>query len=768
MKNLYETLEMISIQNQVKQFCASSLGKKKIDDVHVFDDIEDLELALSQVKEAMESINQQGPLSLGGFYDISLLIEKAKRDGVLLGNELLQISLQIECVIHVQNYFSSSEIEYQSLRDLKDGLECPHHVYDEIQRCILPDGSMNDHASQDLFITRRNIEKIQTRIRQKMESYVKNSQDMLSLDNMTTKNDRFVLPVKSGYKSHFDGLVHAHSATGQTLYIEPQEVVLMNNELDDLRIIEKEEVNRILYQLSQLVKKYYYQFFYNLEILAELDFIFSKAMYGYQHHCCIPAIGQTKNIYLKEARHPLIDDKKVVANDIIMDGHKMLLISGSNTGGKTVALKTIGLLSMMALCGFPVTCLEMNIPMFDDIYVDLGDEQSIEQSLSTFSSHMKRIIDIIHQSTDRSLIILDELGSGTDPQEGQCLAQAILSYLLEKECYVFASTHFGKLKTFAKENPKILLASVSFDLELMKPTYRLLLDSISPSYAIEIAELLGLDHHIITHAQYLKEESLSEHEKLMEQLSKKEEELIMKEEKLNHLMSENDELHKKYQKQMNHLEHQKQMIVHQAKVEANQIIDQAKKDIQVVMKRINEQTLKPHEIIQAKHDLEGLTYVEDNQRPKQEHILKVGDRVKILKMNREGDIIDILNQHMILVSVSGLSVKLHEDEVAFLHSQLKPKKVKKAGLSKSKVKKIGTYEINVIGKRYEEAMELVDKFLDDALVLGYPHVRIVHGMGTGVLRKGIRKMLDKNKNVVSYRDGGPNEGGLGATLVYFE
>ena len=769
MKSNNEILEMNIIQKQVKSFCASTLGQKRVDSFSLFDDLEDLTEALNKVDEAMKYISIQGRMPLGGLTDVSMLLEKANRDGTLIGEELLKIANHLECISNVKNYISASEIKTYYLQELSDGLVGNEHLLHEIKRCLLPDGSVSDTASETLRLIRKKIQQTQVNIRNKMESLVKESKDLLSIDAITTKNDRLVLPVKSGYKNQFGGLIHATSATGQTTYIEPEAVMMMNNQLGELQIAEQEEVNRILYALSQLVKGHYYHFHFNLEILEELDFIFAKAQYGYYHQCCIPTIIENgQDIVLKQARHPLIDPHDVVANDVILKGHRMLLISGSNTGGKTVALKTIGLLSYMALCGMPVPCLEMTIPLFDNIYVDLGDEQSIEQSLSTFSSHMKKIIDILSQVSNQSLVILDEIGSGTDPQEGESLAQAILSQLLESGAFVFASTHYGRLKTFAKEDERIMLASVHFDLEAMRPTYRLKLDSVGQSYAIEIAALLGLDQDIVNHAQQLKIESMSEHEKLMEELAKKEEQLSLKEEELTHLLESNRKLEKQYNHEIHQLNQQKEKFIQNAKDEANHLIAEAKENIDFIVQTMKASSFKQHEIIQAKHDLDELEFIDENIQQKQDHDLKVGDHVKIIKMNREGDIVEKLHNHMIMVSIAGLNVKLHEDEVTYLHPQTKVKTVKKASMKKSSVKKTGSYEINIIGKRYEEAMAMIDKFLDDAIVLGYPHVRIIHGMGTGVLRKGVRKMLEKNKHVVSYRDGGPNEGGLGATLVYFE
>ena len=505
MKTIYETLEMNKIQEQLLHYCASTLGKNKIQSLQMFDDEEELQEALDKVEEAMQFVERLGRLPLGGLADVTSSLKKANRDGILTGEELLLIQAHLECVMHVQNYFQNSEITVRFLKDLYEGLVDQPHLRDEIARCIASDGTINDHASPQLLHIRRQIKNLQSQMRSRMEHLVKESRDYLSIDQITTRNNRLVLPVQSNHKNQIQGLIHAQSATGQTVYIEPAEVVGMNNQISLYEAQEKEEIRRVLFQLSQLVKNHYYHFHFNLELLAELDFIFAKAQFGVLYHCVRPVIQKDGNeLSLLEARHPCIDQDKVVANDIILKNHRVLLITGSNTGGKTVTLKTAGLLSFMAICGLPVPAREATIPLFDQIYVDLGDEQSIEQSLSTFSSHMMKMIDILHKATSSSLVILDEIGSGTDPQEGESLAQAILSRFIDIHSFVLTSTHYGRLKTFASEHSEILMAAVGFDLQAMKPTYHLQLESIGQSYAIEIAELLGLDHEIIQKLEKLK------------------------------------------------------------------------------------------------------------------------------------------------------------------------------------------------------------------------------------------------------------------------
>ncbi len=769
MKTLYELLEMNEIQNQIKGFCASTLGKNKVDSFQIIRDQEELEEEFIKVDEAMKLIQAQGRVPLGGLSDLSMSLKKANRDGMLLPEELLMVMSHLECVSSVRHYICDSELAVDVLNELASGLVENKSLHDDIQRCVLPDGTISDGASSTLSGIRKRIRSMQLQIRHKMESYVKDAKDYLSIDQMTTKNDRLVLPVKTGYKGHFNGLVHAQSATGQTTYIEPESVVLMNNQLNDLHVEEKAEIERILFELSARVKENYYHFFFNLQILEELDFIFARGQYGVIHNCCIPTLTcEGGELVLKEARHPLIDEEKVIPNDIAFQNHKMVLITGSNTGGKTVTMKTTGLLSLMALSAIPIPCVKAVVPMFDEIYVDLGDEQSIEQSLSTFSSHMKKIIYILEHASSSSLVLIDEIGSGTDPQEGESIAEAVLNKFLDIGCNIMVSTHYGKLKTFASERNDILLASVSFDLETMRPTYKLKLESVGQSYAIEIAKMLGMSDEIIEQAKAIKESSMSEHEKLLEELQKQKDLLDQKQEELDQIILETRKQHKQYQHQIHQISQQKDKIIKEAHEQSNQLIQEAKEKIDKVVESMSATSMKPHIALQAKRDLDDLRYVEKEEIIKQDHVLKVGDHVKLIKMNREGDIVEILKNHMVMVSLSGLNIKVHEDEVSFMHGPSKPQKVKKTSMKKANVRKTGSYEINIIGKRYEEAMAMVDKFLDDALVLGYPHVRIVHGMGTGVLRKGVRKMLEKNKHVVSYRDGGPNEGGLGATLVYFE
>lgn len=766
MKDNYQTLEFAMIQEIIANSCVTDLAKKQAFALSAFTDEEDLHEELKRTDEAMTIHRLLGRLPLSPMSDITRSLKKAQMDGVLQCEELYEINHILNNVVSLKQYFSSYEGDIAALKDQVEGLTGDDSLSQEILRCIMPDMSVSDHASEALYRIRKQMRSLEMHIRSSMEGYLKNAGDALSLDSLSTKNDRLVLAVKSSHKGEFKGLIHSTSASGQTFFIEPENVVVMNNELNELKSDEQEEINRILLMLSQRVKQDHYILKFDQELLSQIDFLFGKARFGCDYDGVIPEVTDTFVLSLKQARHPLIDQQSVIANDIVLDKN-MLLITGSNTGGKTVAMKTAGLLSLMALSGLPVPAVSAHVPFFDEIYVDVGDEQSIEQSLSTYSSHMKRQIAITREAGSRSLVLIDEIGSGTDPQEGAALAKAIIEALLKKKCMIIASTHYGELKTFGKSHEEIALASVGFDMETMKPTYQLKLNSVGSSYAFEIARSLGLDEAIIDRGLAYKEESISAEEKLMEKLTKQEEELNDRQAELETLLMENKRNEERLERRLAQAEKQKQQILDDAQEKANNLLEESKQMIQAIaddMRKNGE--IKDHHIIEAKHELDQLKILKEEDKKIQEHIFETGDHVRVDAMNREGDVVEILKNHQLLISINGMNVKLKDHEITFMHPLTKQKKKKTS--TRSAVKKTGSYEVNVIGMRYQEAMDTVDKFLDDAVVMGYPSVRIIHGMGTGVLRNGIRKMLDRNKFVSSYRDGGPNEGGLGATLVYFE
>ena len=759
-------LEFSKILDQVAMYAHSSLATKRVLDLTAYKDLDELHDEIKRTNEAMDIARLLGRLPIDAMDDISGAIKLAKTDAILSPEELYAIYHVLDNVSHLKSYFASYEGEIVALRDYATTLEGDEHLKSEIERCILPDFSIADDASAALLKIRKSMRSLTSSIRKTMESYLKTSGDALSLDNLTSRNDRLVLAVKSDHRSEIKGLVHATSASGQTFYIEPERVVTMNNELNDLRADEQEEIRRILKTLSRYVKRIAISLSYDLELVTVLDFIFAKAEYGNFIDGMMPDVVQNGNLSLHQARHPLIDPEKVVANDIILK-QKVLMITGSNTGGKTVTLKTAGLLSLMAEAGLPVSATKATIPFFDEIYVDMGDDQSIAESLSTYSSHVKKQIQYLHLASKHSLVLIDEIGSGTDPQEGSALAKAMIDAFIQKGCTLIITTHYGSLKNYGQAHDDIALASVGFNIETMKPTYKLKLDTIGSSYAFEIAENLGMDEAIIKKALAYQQEDENETERLAKKLAIKEAELSEKEEYLTKTLAQAQADKQSYEKKLAGIERQREATLEQAKKASNALLDDAKKMIDEIVKEVREKdNIKDHEVLNAKHMLDDLKHEKKQKVKVQNHTFVVGDHVKIDSMNREGDISEVLKNHQVTVLVSGLAIKLKDTDITFLHPKTKVQKVKSGG--RPKMKKTGHYEVNIIGMRYQEAMDTVDKFIDDAIVLGYPSVRIVHGMGTGVLRNGVRKMLKTNKNVKAFRDGGPNEGGLGATVVDLE
>lgn len=759
-------LEFSKILDQVAMYAHSSLATKRVLDLTAYKDLDELHDEIKRTNEAMDIARLLGRLPINAMDDISGAIKLAKTDAILSPEELYAIYHVLDNVSHLKSYFASYEGEIVALRDYVTTLEGDEHLKSEIERCILPDFSIADDASAALLKIRKSMRSLTSSIRKTMESYLKTSGDALSLDNLTSRNDRLVLAVKSDHRSEIKGLVHATSASGQTFYIEPERVVTMNNELNDLRADEQEEIRRILKTLSRYVKRIAISLSYDLELVTVLDFIFAKAEYGNFIDGMMPDVVQNGNLSLHQARHPLIDPEKVVANDIILK-QKVLMITGSNTGGKTVTLKTAGLLSLMAEAGLPVSATKATIPFFDEIYVDMGDDQSIAESLSTYSSHVKKQIQYLHLASKHSLVLIDEIGSGTDPQEGSALAKAMIDAFIQKGCTLIITTHYGSLKNYGQAHDDIALASVGFNIETMKPTYKLKLDTIGSSYAFEIAENLGMDEAIIKKALAYQQEDENETERLAKKLAIKEAELSEKEEYLTKTLAQAQADKQSYEKKLAGIEKQREATLEQAKKASNALLDDAKKMIDEIVKEVREKdNIKDHEVLNAKHMLDDLKHEKKQKVKVQNHTFVVGDHVKIDSMNREGDISEVLKNHQVTVLVSGLAIKLKDTDITFLHPKTKVQKVKSGG--RPKMKKTGHYEVNIIGMRYQEAMDTVDKFIDDAIVLGYPSVRIIHGMGTGVLRNGVRKMLKTNKNVKAFRDGGPNEGGLGATVVDLE
>ncbi len=521
MKDINQTLEFDAIIKKILPYSVSNCARERIMKLEIESSLASLKQKQADCQQAMEMIRHFDYLPLQPFDTIDLYLQKASKGGILFGEDFLAIMRVLSNGRVIETYVQQ-ELPSCGLVTYMKQFEYLKELYRTLETCIDTNGQIQDGASASLRKIRQEKRKTEAAIRSKMIQLQKQYKEYLTGEPITSRQEHFVLPVKVAYKNRVPGTIHAFSASGQTIFIEPSAILSYYQQMVQLEESEKREIQAILLRLSNLIRDHHTVLSNNEKIAVDLDEIFAKARYGISISGCMPNVSeQYDQLQLKEARHPLIDPEKVVSNTIVLEqGKRIVLISGSNTGGKTVILKTVGLLSAMALMGLPIPCYEATVPFFDTIFVDLGDEQSIAQSLSTFSSHMQRLIVMTKQVTDKSLLILDEIGSGTDPQEGQSIAQAILEYFYTKRAMIIASTHYAGLKQFAKEKDYVQVAAVAFDQESMQPTYHLLPGNVGQSYAIEIAKRLGLPESIVTSAMTIKKENLSQTDILLERLEK--------------------------------------------------------------------------------------------------------------------------------------------------------------------------------------------------------------------------------------------------------
>lgn len=754
-----DVLELETIKKSVSEYAHFSLGEKYILDLQPqFEELR-IQLGLKRTYEAMEILRLNGVPPFGGIHDIRKAVEAAKKNVLCNERELFHCALLMRGCVNVQKYLYECEGEKDSLLELCDSMTIDLNFCKKIEACISPHYEIYDDASSELKRIRRQILQTSADITGATAKFIQANGSKLTDTITTTRNDRVCVLVKASEKNTMKGFIHGESASGATAYVEPESLLLLNNKLQALRSSEQEEIKRILFACSQEVKKVGDGLIANCETLGLLDSIFAKALYGQAIKGCVAKLDET-NLYMKRARHPLIDPQKVIDNTYRLNDHRMLLITGSNTGGKTVTMKTIGLFVLMSYCGIPVSAEEVMVPKFDHVYVDIGDEQSIEQSLSTFSAHISKLAKIIEKANRHSLVILDELGSGTDPKEGEALAIAVLERLREIGCMVLASTHYSKLKTASSKWEDVLCSSVEFDMETMKPTYRYIEGISGQSNALSIASYFGLDDKILSRAKEIKEENESDEEKIMEDLNRLMNENLQKEEKLAQLLQEVNEREEKLAQQEEKWNVQKERILEEARQQASEIVEEAKTKSEEVIHELKESSnLKLHELLEIKRQLNDLEEIEEEQVS--EEVFNVNDSVLIKKYNYYGEVLEVKPKYL-MVLANGMKMKLSPSECT--HTQKKKGKKKEVTFT-NKTHSTVSLECNVIGERVVDALNIVDKYLDNALLRKLRNVRIVHGVGSGALRSAIWEYLKKNKAVESYRIGGEGEGGTGATVV---
>lgn len=778
MKQAIQILEFHKIKQTVESLCASSLGLKRVALLMPSTDEKQVEYTLNQSDEALKIILALGEAPLGGVSDITEPIKRAKISALLSANELLSISRLLYAVSQLKAFsdrLTDIKVEAPIFMSQVDNLVSLNRLQSAINDCIDETGSVLDSASPELRTIRRAIQATESRIKEKLNQVVAERRNKLTDGIVTIRNERYVVPVRAEAKNTFGGTVHDQSSSGNTYFIEPKEVVDLNNKLQEYHVEERREIERILRALTEEVKKFVDELSVNVDVLSEIDFMFAKGKYARLIHGIRPKMNQKGIIRLVGARHPLIDARTVVANDIeIGDEYTTIVITGPNTGGKTVTLKTVGLLTLMAQSGLLIPAhASSQLAIFDHVFADIGDEQSIEQSLSTFSSHMTNIVRIMERLTVNSLILFDELGAGTDPKEGASLAISILDYVKVRGARTIATSHYPELKAYAYECDDVINASVEFDIETLSPTYRLLVGVPGRSNAFEISKRLGLKEAILEAARTRVETTKTELTDLITKLEDRGLELDREIQGLQQQNQEVEQMRLDYERKIAKFEAEREKLLEQIKKEAFENIRQAKEEAEQIVadlrqaKKAADLTIKDHELTEKLTALKASEAKQAEQfkrKARNKAPLKPGDEVMVLSLNRQGELIEQTKNGEWMVQLGMMKVNIKADDLEYLRKSVKKKDTAKGKMIHKRRTDIGI-QLDLRGERYEDAMLRLDKYMDEVLLAGYQTVTIIHGHGTGALRQGVHKYLKQNKHVASFRFGGAGEGGTGATVV---
>ncbi len=760
----FEVLEIQKIQEQIHPLIMTEMGHFHLDEITFLTSKLALERQLSRQKAALDLTRQFGYPGFSGITNIEVALEHSMKQGTLSIEQLVAISRFSHGIKQLIDFGQAHRSALAALDDLFDSLFTNVAVAKEIDRCFSADFEVHDKASSTLAEIRKQLRLLEDKISKSSAYFLNKYAPQLVDDYTTLRNNRLVLPVKTSEKNNIRGIVHDQSASGQTTFIEPQELVDLNNQKQSLLVDEQVEILRICRELSQLVTPLAPAYLASMETAGILDSLFAKARWAAKYEGCVPELKES-GFELIDAKHPLLDQKTVVANTFRLNAPQhMILITGPNTGGKTVALKTIGVCLYLAQCGYPVLCEAASFAMHDAIFVDIGDHQSILESLSTFSSHLKNLKIILEAATPNSLVLLDELGSGTDPLEGESLAQAILENLYDRQTFTIATSHYNKLKQFAGDKPEIMSASVQFDLTTLSPTFKYLDTMSGQSYGLDIAMKLELDPAVIQRAKEIKEQAQSETLQLIEQLEKE----VAQQQVLNQKLEEKekalDKEKERYQKQLANFEAEKTSMLkafeNTQETRLQKILTQARRHLAEIR-----EIEKEPEVLEIIEDIKQLQ-VRPEAKETVAKDLKVGDLVKIIGTQQFGEVIE-LDRKEAAVDVRGLRMMVPLNQLA--HHQIKAKaktrKVKTRVSSSFTTTSSAGLELNLIGKRYEEAQAELLKFIDQMVISKRSLFRVIHGHGSGVLREMTHKVLKSHPAVDSYRLGQENEGGVGATVV---
>ena len=790
-QKVLRTLEYNKIVERLAEYAFGADTKERCLSLLPSTSLSEITNAQQQTKDAMNRSLKKGRLDCSGIKPLSSAIRRVEIGGTMNIEELLGLCKLLETARRVKAYGRKEreDIPSDSLSELFDGLEPLSPLCDEIRRCIISADEISDDASSNLKSIRRSIRSTGDRIHAQLNQMLNNQNVRNCLQDfvITMRNGRYCLPVKAEAKSQITGMVHDQSSSGSTLFIEPMAVVNLNNELKELSIKEQDEIAVILATLSAKAGEYIPAIETDYQILTELDFIFAKAAYALEYNGITPHFNTERKIRILKGRHPLLDAKKVVPIDISLGSDfDQLVITGPNTGGKTVSLKTVGLLTLMGQAGLPIPAGDRSeLAVFDDIFADIGDEQSIEQNLSTFSSHMTNIIHILKEANEHSLVLFDELCAGTDPTEGAALAVSILSYFHRRGIRTMATTHYSEIKIYALTTGGIENACCEFDVETLSPTYRLLIGIPGKSNAFAISKKLGLSDTLIEDARTRISSNEQNFEDLLSDLEASRITIEKEQAEINRYKSEITALKQQLKNKQEKLDESRDAILRKAKEEANQILQEAKDTADEAIRNFNKYgTTRPsiQEMEKQRTNIREKMAANEKKSSKEKETaiynpkvpkkLRIGDSVKVLSMNLTGTVHSLPNaKGDLFVQMGILRSQVNIKDLVLIEDAAPgSKKYAKTGAGKLKMSKSTSVstEINLIGKTVDEAIALLDKYLDDAYLAHLPSVRIVHGKGTGALRSAVQSHLKRQSYIKSFHLGEFGEGDAGVTIAEFK
>lgn len=790
-QKVLRTLEYNKIVERLAEYAFGADTKERCLSLLPSTSLSEITNAQQQTKDAMNRSLKKGRLDCSGIKPLSSAIRRVEIGGTMNIEELLGLCKLLETARRVKAYGRKEreDIPSDSLSEFFDGLEPLSPLCDEIRRCIISVDEISDDASSNLKSIRRSIRSTGDRIHAQLNQMLNNQNVRNCLQDfvITMRNGRYCLPVKAEAKSQITGMVHDQSSSGSTLFIEPMAVVNLNNELKELSIKEQDEIAVILATLSAKAGEYIPAIETDYQILTELDFIFAKAAYALEYNGITPHFNTERKIRILKGRHPLLDAKKVVPIDISLGSDfDQLVITGPNTGGKTVSLKTVGLLTLMGQAGLPIPAGDRSeLAVFDDIFADIGDEQSIEQNLSTFSSHMTNIIHILKEANEHSLVLFDELCAGTDPTEGAALAVSILSYFHSRGIRTMATTHYSEIKIYALTTGGIENACCEFDVETLSPTYRLLIGIPGKSNAFAISKKLGLSDTLIEDARTRISSNEQNFEDLLSDLEASRITIEKEQAEINRYKSEITALKQQLKNKQEKLDESRDAILRKAKEEANQILQEAKDTADEAIRNFNKYgTTRPsiQEMEKQRTNIREKMAANEKKSSKEKETaiynpkvpkkLRIGDSVKVLSMNLTGTVHSLPNaKGDLFVQMGILRSQVNIKDLVLIEDATPgSKKYAKTGAGKLKMSKSASVstEINLIGKTVDEAIALLDKYLDDAYLAHLPSVRIVHGKGTGALRSAVQSHLKRQSYIKSFHLGEFGEGDAGVTIAEFK